>query len=349
MKEKMIGVCCLFFLASHSAQAQQQPYYTQYILNNFILNPALAGTENYWDFKTSYRSQWEGINGAPTTAYLTIHGPLGKSDGYDKETPTTVHSSDDRQLGGKEFWMEYTAPPAHQGIGLTILDDKTGPLSRVAAYASYAYHLPVGVKTSLSVGVSLGAQELMVDASQLNFGLANPVDPTVFGSKYLNQIKPDINAGLWLSSKNFFIGVAAQQIVPIPIDYNDEKISADSITLLKGKLLPHLFLTAGYKLFINDDLSLLPSVMVTYVQPVPIGVDINAKIQYQDLFWLGFSYRYKEGFAALLGLNISSTFNLGYSYDYTTTALNTVSHGTHEIVLGFLLRKNGDASPRKAF
>jgi type IX secretion system PorP/SprF family membrane protein len=340
MKWKLIGMCCLFLITTQLCQAQQQPYYSQYILNNFILNPALAGIENYWDFKTSYRKQWEGINGAPTTAYLTVHGPIGKGNGYDKETPMTVHDADDDHRGGKEFWMEYTAPPAHMGVGLTILSDKTGPLSRVAAYASFAYHLPVTAKTSLSMGVSLGAQELLVDVNELDFGQANPIDPSISQSTYLNQLKPDINAGLWLSSTNFFIGASAQQIVPLPIDYNNQKISGDSIVLLKGKLIPHLFFTAGYKLFITDDVTLLPSVMVTYVQPVPVGVDINAKVQYQDLFWVGVSYRYNVGFSGLLGLNISSSFNLGYSYDYNTTPLGTVSHGTHEIVLGFLLRKN---------
>jgi type IX secretion system PorP/SprF family membrane protein len=76
MKEKII-TCCLFFFVFVRANGQQQPYYTQYILNNFILNPTLVGIENYWDFKTSYRSQWTGIKGSPTTAYLTAHGPIG--------------------------------------------------------------------------------------------------------------------------------------------------------------------------------------------------------------------------------------------------------------------------------
>jgi type IX secretion system PorP/SprF family membrane protein len=339
MKEKLM-TCCLFFIVLTRVHGQQQPYYTQYILNNFILNPALAGIENYWDFKASYRSQWTGINGSPTTAYLTVHGPLGGNQGYDKETPTTVHTSDDAQLGGKEFWMEYTAPPAQQGVGLTIINDKTGPLSRIAAYASYAYHLPVGVKTSLSAGVSFGAQEINLDVSKLDFGTANPVDPVVYGSGYLNKFRPDFNAGLWLSSTDFFIGLSALQIIPQPIDYSNQTISGDSVKMLSGSLIPHFFLTAGYKMMIDDNFSLLPSVMISYVQPVPVTFDINAKIQYQDLAWLGFSYRYKSGFAAMLGLNISSTINLGYSYDYTTSALNTVSSGSHEIVLGFLLRIN---------
>ncbi len=50
------------------------------MLNQYILNPALAGIENYTDIKVSHRHQWVGINDAPVTTYLTAHMPLGKSD-----------------------------------------------------------------------------------------------------------------------------------------------------------------------------------------------------------------------------------------------------------------------------
>ena len=238
--------------------------------------------------------------------------------------------------------MEYTAPPAHSGVGFTILNDKTGPLSRIAAYGSYAYHLPVGAKTSLSFGLSLGVQEVNVDVNAVDFGQANPVDPAALGSGYLNKLEPDVNAGLWLSNKNFFVGLSAQQIVPVPINSGSGTTGSNGVMLLKGKLIPHTFFTAGYKILVNEDINILPSVMISYVQPLPVGVDVNAKIQYQDLLWLGFSYRYNQGYAAMLGVNISSTINLGYSYDYTTTRLNTVSNGTHEIVIGFLWRKNNN-------
>jgi len=328
------------------AFAQQQPYYTQYMLNNFILNPALAGIENYWDCKVSYRNQWIGLNGAPTTLYLTINTPLGKT-AYDYETPTTVPDLKSKNLGAKQFLMEYTAPPAHSGIGFTIINDKTGPLSRIAAYGSYAYHIPVGLKTSLSFGVSLGVQEVNLDINAVDFGQANPVDPAISGSGYLNKLEPDVNAGLWLSNKRFFLGLSALQIVPVPINSSNGTTSSNGVTLLPGKLIPHTFFTAGYKILVSDDINILPSVMISYVQPLPIGLDVNAKIQYQDLLWLGFSYRYNEGYAAMLGVNISSTVNLGYAYDYTTTPLNTVSNGTHEIVLGFLWRKNKGNSNQK--
>ncbi len=343
-KKFVISWVCLFIAGC--ACAQQQPYYTQYVLNNFILNPALAGIENYYDCKASYRTQWVGLNGAPTTAYLTVSAPLGKAS-YDNETPVTIPDLKAKNEGAKQFSMEFTAPPAHSGVGLTIINDKTGPLNRIAAYGSYAYHVPVGLTTSLSFGLSLGVQEITVNMSEVDFGQANPIDPAVAGSGYLNKLQPDVNAGLWLSNKSFFVGLSAQQIIAVPINSGDGQSSPGSVTILKGKLVPHTFFTVGYKIPISEDVSILPSVMIRYVQPTPIGVDVNAKIQYQDLLWLGFSYRYNQGYAAMLGVNVSSTFNLGYAYDYTTTALNTVSSGTHEIVLGFLFRRNNKGNNSK--
>ena len=90
--------------------------------------------------------------------------------------------------------------------------------------------------------------------------------------------------------------------------------------------------------------------MVKYIKPLPIQVDINAKLQYQDLAWIGASYRTGEGFAGMLGVNISNTLNIGYSYDYTTSRLNTVSKGTHEILVGFMLgNKYADWCPKNVW
>ena len=75
--------------------------------------------------------------------------------------------------------------------------------------------------------------------------------------------------------------------------------------------------------------------------------EANVKLQYRDLLWVGGSYRYQDGYAAMVGLNISNTFNMGYAYDFTTTNLNTVSRGTHELMIGFLLgNKYSEQCPR---
>ena len=72
---KYWGLIFTFFCCT-AVSAQQRPYYTQYIMNNYIINPAVAGIENYWDVKASHRMQWVGLQDAPVTTYLTMHGPL---------------------------------------------------------------------------------------------------------------------------------------------------------------------------------------------------------------------------------------------------------------------------------
>jgi len=323
-----------------ATQAQQRPYYTQYILNNYIINPAVAGIENYTDVKVSHRHQWVGLDGAPVTTYLTIQGPFHKSD-YDRETATSFHAPGQNPRG-EAYWQSYLAAPSHAGWGFTLLNDVTGPLNRFAAYGSYAYHLVLSPKTTLAMGTSVGFTQMTLNTGKLNFGVTNPVDPAVSGSGDLNRLKPDISAGLWLYSKDFFAGVALQQIIPSQIAFSD-----NSVQLQSGKLVPHTFITVGYRTYLSDDISFLPSVMLRYITPLPLGVDLNAKFQYQDLAWVGLTYRYQDSFAGMVGININSTVNIGYSYDATTSGLSKVSSGTHEIMVGFLLgNRYGDWCPR---
>lgn len=337
MKKCLLTAFC--FACIFSTYAQQRPHYTQYILNNYIINPAVAGIENYTDVKVSHRQQWVGLEGAPVTTYITIQGPLKKSD-YERETPTTFHARGQNPRG-KAYWQDYTSADPHSGIGFTMLNDRTGPLNRFSVAATYAYHLGISNKASLSAGITAGVQNMTLNASKLNFEY--PVDPAVAGSGYLNKLRPDISAGLWLYASNYFVGLAAQNVIPSKLSFAQDTLKVTS----KGKYVPHLFLSAGYRLLVNDDFSLLPSATIRYVNPMPVGIDLNAKLQYQDFLWAGTSFRLQDGFAAMVGINVNSTFNVGYAYDYTTSRLNTVSRGSHEIVVGFLLgNRYGDWCPR---
>lgn len=328
----------VYFLVGRASIAQQLPHYTQYVLNNYIINPALAGIENYTDVKVSHRHQWVGIDGAPVTTYLTIQGPLKKSD-YERETPTSFHPSGDNPRG-RAYWLDYTKADPHAGIGLTVLNDRTGPLNRFAAYATYAYHLGISPKTSISAGVSAGIKNTTLNANKLTFNV--PVDPAVAGSGYLNKLSPDLNAGIWLYSANYFVGLSAQNIIPSKLEF-----SQDTVRLAGGRLIPHMFLTAGYRFFVNDDISFLPSALLKYITSAPVSFDLNAKFQYRDFVWVGASYRYNDSYSAMVGLNISNTVNISYAHDITTSRLNMVSNGSHEIMVGFLLGNSfGDLCPR---
>ncbi len=337
---KMVLLCCGIGLFA-MAEAQQQPQYTQYVINNYIINPALTGIENYTDVKISHRHQWVGLQDAPVTTYLTIHKPLGKQD--DRTTATSFEIPGENPRG-HNYWADYEAAKPHSGIGLKIINDRTGPLNRFAGYLSYAYHVGISPRTSIAAGFEAGMRNISLDRNKLDFGTANPIDPAVYNSGEINQLKPDFGAGIWIYSADYFIGVSAQQIIPQKIYFSGNKVQQ------AGKLVPHLFFTAGYRLELDDDFSLLPSFMIKYVQPTPAQLDINTKLQYRDLAWIGASYRVKDGYAGMLGINVSNTFNVSYAYDYSTTLLNTVSKGTHEIVLGFLLgNKYGDWCPRNVW
>ena len=110
----------IFFLtATINVLSQQKPYYTQYILNQYIINPAISGIENYVDVKISARDQWTGLSGAPNTSYLTIHAPLGKKD---YRTSATSYSIPGENPRGKYYWENYTAAEPHHGVGLSIIN-----------------------------------------------------------------------------------------------------------------------------------------------------------------------------------------------------------------------------------
>jgi type IX secretion system PorP/SprF family membrane protein len=330
----LIGLCLVW-----SASAQQRPHYTQYILNNYILNPALSGIENYVDVKMSSRDQWVGLNGAPRTMYLTVHAPLGKKD---YKTSATSYSVPGENPRGSNYWQNYTASEPHHGIGMSILDDKTGLYNRFSANLSYAYHIGLSPRTNMSAGFAGGIMKISRDAIKSTYSGTDQSDPAQGTIADTYRIRPDLSAGIWIYSADYFLGLSAQQIIPQKVAFVDDTLGF--------KIVPHLFATAGYRFLLNEDINAIPSLMVKYVSPLDPQFDINLKLQYRDLFWLGGSYRFKDGYAGMLGLNVGNTFNVGYAYDLTTSKLRTVSRGTHEIVIGFLLgNKYDDSCPRNVW
>jgi len=335
-----------FFLSFVSllVHAQQKPIYTQYVLNNYIINPAITGIENYTDIKISHRQQWTGIDGAPVSTYISLQGPVGKKDYRTNITSFEVPGENPR---GRSYMQDYTAAESHHGIGGIIISDKTGYLNRWGGYVTYAYHKGISAKTTLSAGFMAGLTAVSLDASKIEWGSLRADDPAVgYNTGEISKIKPEIGAGLWLYSAEYYVGASVLNIVPAKARFvKDDKYGSDFV--------PQLFVTAGYKFFVNDDVTLLPSVMVQYIKPFPVQVYTNAKLQYQDKVWIGSSYRFGDqlgGFAAMAGLNVSNTFNVGYSYDISTSNLRNFSRNTHEIIIGFLLNnKYGDTCPRNVW
>lgn len=320
------------FFCSAALLAQAKPFYTQYILNNYILNPAVTGIENYTDIKLSNRNQWTGINGAPVTTYFSAHAPIGKEDLRTSATSFEIPGNDPR---GTRLWQEYTPPDPHHGIGITAMNDKAGYINRWTVNGTYAYHKPLSVKTTLSAGLSAGVTSVNLDRTKIEWGSLDPNDPAIgISSGELKKLKPELGAGLWLYSAQYFVGVSVLNIVPGKAQFvTDDKYGTF--------YTPNYFLTAGYRFSLTDEIMAMPSVMMQYWKPQLAGYHGNLKLQYLDKLWIGGSYRVSDlisGYSAMAGINVSNTFNVSYAYENATTSrLRNYTKNTHEIMLGFII------------
>ncbi|WP_316829811.1 type IX secretion system membrane protein PorP/SprF [Pedobacter aquatilis] len=323
--KKYIILFALFL--SFKGFGQQRPQYTQYIFNQYLLNPALSGIENYVDFKAGFRKQWSGITDAPQTSFVSAHWALGDNHLWSNALTSFPEQTGDPM--DRNYTQNYTSSPAHHGMGVTVVQDKAGPLSRIDANLTYAYHLQLSNTFNLSVGAAAGISSIKLDVNSLTFPDSQS-DPAL-SNAIVSQVKPDLSVGIWLYGARVFAGISAQQVLSQKLNFTN----SDNYNI--GKEVPHFFATAGYKFFLDDQIAAIPSVMVKYVQPSPVSFDLNMKIAFKDKIWIGGSYRKDDSFAAMAGFNIGKMVNLSYSYDFTTSDLNTVSNGSHEIVLGLLL------------
>ena len=302
----------LLLLAAAPARAQQQAQYSQYMNNNYILNPGATGVEDYIDVKFSYRTQWTGLEGAPKTYYASASTSLGKWRSTPKRTIRDLRR------------------PFH-AVGGIVYNDVTGPTSRTGAYLSYAYNMRLTPDLRLALGVSAGMQQFAVDGQQLQF-----FDRTTRAASAASRV-PDATVGAWLYSSKFYVGLSGAQLLGNQLNFSYGPNSMGE-GAPGNSLKRHYFATAGVRLPLSDDWSLVPSVLVKAVNPAPLSVDINAKLKYQDLLWVGVSWRAFDSAVAMVGLSYEQ-YTLGYSYDAGLSELAGYNGGSHEILVGLRLKK----------
>jgi len=69
-----------------------------------------------------------------------------------------------------------------------------------------------------------------------------------------------------------------------------------------------------------------------------MSFDINTTFVFYNSVGLGGSYRLGEGLVGLFELQINDNFHVGYAYDFTTSALNRFSNGSHEIMINYRIK-----------
>ena len=69
-------VLSITLISSFSIKAQSDALYSQYMFNQFTINPAYAGSRDALSAVLLYRTQWVGLEGAPNTVNLSAHSPF---------------------------------------------------------------------------------------------------------------------------------------------------------------------------------------------------------------------------------------------------------------------------------
>lgn len=312
MKYK-IFILLIFSQSFNFVFCQQNTQYTQYVLNNFLLNPAVGGTENYWNLKAGYRNQWIGFTGAPRTMFVSINGPV-----YSKSKSKT----------------RFKKP--HHGVGGYVFKETIGTFRWIGGYFSYSYHLMITKEITASLGIFTGVKQFLIGEFEFIQSKSDALNAS--GSrKYI----PDGNAGVWVHSDYFFAGAAVNQIFQTKLG------SPNPIVIGNIGKFNHYFLTGGYKFEMDLEFDFVPSVMIKSVNLSSFQFDVNFKLKYKDIIWGGLSYRHQDAVAALIGFTVREKLDFGYSYDFTISKLRNPSAGSHEVIVGLriLYHKEKNSCP----
>lgn len=216
------------------------------------------------------------------------------------------------------------------GLGGNLYHDKTGPLRTIGFNVSASYGIKINEESILSAGIAAGIIRL-----ELGDGITirEQGDDAVTAAQQGKTVA-DISLGIYYKWKGLFAGFSIPQIVE-----SDMKFTVNDPAEM-NKLVRHYFLAAGYKFPVGDKFELEPSFLLKAVKAAPLQGDINLKGIYDNMVWLGASYRTGDAIAIFAGVIIKDQFQIGYAYDITTSNLNNVSNGSHEILLNYRLHRN---------
>ncbi|MBL7936187.1 MAG: type IX secretion system membrane protein PorP/SprF [Bacteroidia bacterium] len=286
----------ILILGCGAIKAQQDAMYTHYMYNTLVINPAYAGSREALTITGLHRSQWVNYKGAPMVQTLSLHSPLRNE---------------------------------HLGIGLSVTNDKIGPTNNTSAVLDFAYIMKLNKKSKLALGLSAGANMFQANLSSVQ--LDQQADPS-FKNDVNNRFTPNFGFGAYYSRERFYAGVS----IPKIMQNNYSDLNQTTTNTLAGKEQRHYYFIAGGIIKMTDNLDFKPTTFIKVTSAAPIQADVTASFIIMKKVLLGAMFRTGDAFGALVGLDLTEQFHVGYSYDYSYGLENFKYHqGSHEIVLRY--------------
>ena len=174
-------------LTCYSGFAQQDAQFTQYMYNTININPAYAGSRGVMSIFGLHRTQWVGLDGAPTTNAFSLNTPISNSN---------------------------------LGIGLSLVNDKIGPTTDNTISADVSYTVPMNEDYKLSFGIKASANIFNLETDKLTPAQQN--DPNL--QNFNNKFKPNFGAGAYLHSDKLYLGLSVPNFLQ-DSKYNDNDVA----------------------------------------------------------------------------------------------------------------------------
>jgi type IX secretion system PorP/SprF family membrane protein len=212
----------------------------------------------------------------------------------------------------------------NSGVGLSLYFDEIGQTSTINGLLSYNYQLKVGSGMKLSLGLAVGMYNSKVGTNWIaTDGVDNDSAIPITGE---SSTAFDASFGVVLRSEQLYVGLSATHL------------TGGDLTNVNVVLTQHFYFEAGYDFILGDAFKLTPNVLVK-TDFVSTQFDINLTAMWNNIVWLGVSYRFEDAVAPMVGLQFpvgkSGEIRIGYSYDVTISELKNYSSGTNEIFINY--------------
>ena len=300
------------------ASAQQVPLYSQYMLNGFLINPAVAGSEGYTAVNLTAREQWIGMTHAPGTYALSFQTRILKKS-YISKGSSVRRRRTTNSRGGKV------------GLGTYLFTDRNGAVERTGIKATYAYHIKFR-NSQLSFGLSAVAYQFKLNEDLIK--LADPGDELWLGA-HTSVLIPDADFGVYYTARNYWGGFSVDQLFESILKIGDS--GYDRYVMERN-----YYLIGGYDFELNRDLIFSPSTLVKYAENGKFQADISGKFYFNQTYWGGLTYRTGQTIIVMAGVSVDR-FIFGYAFDIGLNSIMKHSYGTHEFTF---IAKFGDNARR---
>jgi type IX secretion system PorP/SprF family membrane protein len=323
---KIIIQFTIFLMVIIAGNSQQLPLYSQYMMNKFLLNPAIAGSDGYTSVNFTAREQWVGFMNAPRTHAISGQTRILKTSYISKSTSVRKKITRPSRSG-------------RVGIGGYIFNDRNGIISRTGFQLTYAYHIDLSETARgphrLSFGISANAFQFQIDDDGIN---TENIEYDEFWENYDKvMFIPDANFGVYYSTRDYYAGFSAHNLFKSVLQLG---IQGES----NYKMLRHYYIMGGYTFELpNPDFAIQPSALFKSSDDLhSFQVEVSAKVFYQDNYWGGISFRSSDALIIMAGLKVDQYY-FGYAFDYALSNIRKHSLGSHEFMVAV---KFGDNARR---